>query len=175
MRGMPAGARRVTAVVAALVVLSIVLGETRDARAAGVALDSAAALAPPGWARLDPALVVGHGGDWGEQRTTVTLRARLEQGSHGHVRAIAGIPPWIIWPPSPMPRIVGTMLRRPTLTAFVGFHPSALQVGWRPTSALPPAPTGDHPQPARAMLKPPARLAGADHSIPRPPPSTPIS
>lgn len=170
MRGMPTGARRVTAVVAALVVLSIVFGETRDARSAGIAPGGAAA--SPNWATVVSALGTGYRSEPSEQRT---LRARLEQGGHGHVRAIAGIPPWIIWPPSPMPRIVGTMLRRPTLTAFVGIHPSALQVGWKPTSALPPAPTGDHPQPALETLRPPARLAGADHSIPRPPPSTPIS
>jgi hypothetical protein len=173
MRGVPSGTRRVTAVVAALVVLSIVWGDTLDGSAAGVAPGGPVALSPlAGWDSIEAvtlaAPAAGIAGDLSDPRPSVTSHALVELRSD--LRAIAGIPPWVIWPPSPMPRIAGTLIRRPTLNVLVGVHHSAPQVGWKPTSSLPPAIIGENPRLALRVPRPPARMAGADHSIPRPPP-----
>ena len=169
MRRLPSGARTLTAVIAALLVLSVVLGDTQEVGAARAALVAPSAFPSSPVCGGTSATRVGCRVDQPASAPT-TFHQRATSNSHSLSRAIAGIPPWVIWPPSPMPRIAGTLVRRPALNALVGIPPSALQAGWTPTSTLPPATIAENSWLNLRVPSPPARLAGADHSIPRPPP-----
>lgn len=172
MRGMSSGMRRITVVLAALVVLSIVLGDTWEGDAAGVASAGLVTVSPlavlPNGDVVHVAVPAGQAGDAMSLRPQVADWAKGEERLHIH--AIAGIPPWLIWPPSPMPRVTGTFVRRPVLDALAGYAPTALYAGGVPTPLVLPATPAARVERDLGVLAPPARLAGADHSIPRPPP-----
>jgi len=171
---MSSGMRRITVVLAALVVLSIVLGDTWEGDAAGVASAGLVTVSPlavlPNGDVAHVAAPAGQPGDATSLRPQVAVWAKGEERLHVH--AIAGIPPWLIWPPSPMPRFAGTFVRRPVLHALAGYAPTALYAGSIPAPPLLLATPTTRFERDLDVLAPPARLAGADHSIPRPPPDS---
>ncbi len=169
MRTMPLGSRRVTAAVVALVVLSVLWGDAQDGSAAGIIPRAHLASASPSdWAVLNAIPTAGRAAPPSGPHAMMSSRAQMEL--ENQLRATAGIPPWAIWPPPPMPRVAGTIVRRLTVNALAAFHPAALQARWTPP-ILPSVTAGENSWLDLRVPRPPARLAGADYSVPRPPPS----
>jgi hypothetical protein len=112
MRRLTHWQRKLIGLVATLVILSALLGDTEATHAAPAVSELNQAIAETmgcgaGFARLLPSTssVV-----WGLTQETA--------GSQEHVadrtkRALAGVPPWVIWPPSPVPRVAGALLPPP--------------------------------------------------------------
>lgn len=158
---------RLIASVAALLVLSAVMGETElgvveAAPAATRVPGTFVCVATPGG--VSDLVRVG-----GTQSMAPAHRA--QPGPVPLVHAMAGVPPWVIWPASPLPRIAGAHLHplfargrvaasAPTVrdlcaAAEAGeslFRRAGFTAGW--------------PEP----FSPLDRLAGVDQRFPRPPP-----
>ncbi len=170
MRMMPLGSRRAAAVVVAMIMLSVLWGDTQDGSAAGVIpRGQAASASPSNWALLNAIPSEGRVAPSSGPHVTMSSRAQMEL--ENQLRATAGIPPWAIWPPSPMPRVAGTIVRRLTVNALAALHPAAIQARWTPPSILPSVTAGENSWLDLRVPRPPARLVGADYSVPRPPPS----
>lgn len=163
--------RRLIAVIAAAVVLSVVLGETRVVaqnvatsalRApAGAVLGCGSARAQLAGHRCDP--VLGGG-------AMTRPWDRLPDGIN--LGTVAGLPPWLIFPPAPVPMIGGMLIRPRFLASRLSVFELALTAALLSRSLTPPPPerAGTTPGPDVGPRRP-ARLAGGDRSIPRPPPA----
>ncbi|MBA2277378.1 MAG: hypothetical protein H0W06_06400 [Chloroflexia bacterium] len=170
MLGKPSVARKISAVVAVLVVLSIVLGDTREVGASGIGVPDVSVVSLSShWAGTDAAPVAWLIGSSPGGSPVKSWRAPSSLDSPQ--RTIAGIPPWIIWPPSPMPRISGTMVRLSGVSIAAGTHAITRLGSWPLMLPLPPLPGAVLPDLNHLAPVPPARLAGANFSIPRPPPT----
>lgn len=161
--------RRLIAVIAAAVVLSVVLGETRVVaqnvatsalRApAGVVLGCGSARAPLADGLCDP--VEGSGAS---ARPWDRLPGGINLGT------VAGLPPWLIFPPPPVSMIGGTLIRPRVLASRLSVFELALTAALPSRSSTPPERADTTPGPDLGPRRP-ARLAGGDRSIPRPPPA----
>jgi hypothetical protein len=149
--------RRLTAVFVAAVIVSIVVGETRAA-APHVAPVAHPALLAVG--RCDP--VDGCG-------AIAPPRGRTsDTESPGQV---VGLPPWLIFPPAPVPRSSRTLVRPLVLLSrFSHVFLSLRAVSLSESLTSPPLERANNNVGQDLGPRHLARLAGSFHSTPRPPP-----
>jgi hypothetical protein len=170
-RCFPRWKRRLIASVAVLLALSALLGDTDVGHAAAVPSSAASLDAPlcsPG-----SNLVSGRGEyvspGWGQPLAVGTHRAQPGPARLAH--ALVGVPPWVIWPASPLPRIAGAFLHPPLTRLRVAASMLATRdicATGDSDVALPrrPGSAPGWPEP----FYPLDRLAGVDQRFPRPPP-----
>jgi hypothetical protein len=170
-RCFPRWNRRLIASVAVLLALSALLGDTDVGHAAAVPSSVASLDAPLCSPESNP--VSGRGEyanpGWGAPRAVGAHRA--QRGPVRLAHALVGVPPWVIWPASPLPRIAGAFLD-PSLARI---RDAASMLAMRDIcatgdaeAALPrrPGSAPEWPEP----FYPLDRLAGVDQRFPRPPP-----
>lgn len=171
-RRFPRWKRRLIASVAALLVLSALLGETEAGHAAVV---SGSVVAPetrapcsPGVTTPSDAIVPAALGS-GQELDVSPHRAQPGPVRLSH--ALAGVPPWVIWPASPLPRIAGAFLQSPIVrTRIVASAFAVRDICAADHSEelflRPPGATHGWPEP----FSPLDRFSGTDQRFPRPPP-----
>jgi hypothetical protein len=169
MRRLPTGKRRLIALVCTLLVVSVLYGDMSVGQAR-----TTAAVQPT----IAPR-VPGRGADAvapNNHAVTATCSV-LEDAYWGGSpldatsRSMVGVPPWIEFPASPMPRFGGPLFR-PPVARFRSIDSVVLAPGLcasDPASGFWPARAGvspGWPEP----FQPLDRLAGVHHRFPRPPP-----
>lgn len=170
MRRLPHWKRRLIALVATLLILSALLGDTD----AGHAAATHAAVNTPhhklsgcGWAVVS----IGMESHAPAVRPLPLAIHRAEPGSGRALRSLVGVPPWVIWPPSPMPRIGGAVLDPPLTRSRVIASLLSTPDIWTvlDPAGLAPGRIGISPGWPEPFY-PLDRLAGVDQRFPRPPP-----
>jgi hypothetical protein len=167
MRRLTHWQRKLIGLVATLVILSALLGDTEATNAAAATSESThATSAAPGCGTGFARLLPGAGGT-----VSWTAGATSDLGVNRMQRSLAGVPPWVIWPPSPVPRVAGVMLNQPAarnrVTASAplsadgwgSFDPAASNAGRNGLVAAWPEP-----------FCPRDQLPGVSQRFPRPPP-----
>jgi hypothetical protein len=171
MRRLPGTKRTPIALVAALVLLSALLGDATAGQQATPLWTSQPSAAPPPLACDFTPARSADGRLPMVDRSSTAMDHRVEPGPGAAPRYLAGVPPWTIWPPAPVPRIGGAVVH-PSIArsrSIVGLLSIREACATDPASGLTfgrPSLSAEWPEPFRPL----ERLADVEQRFPRPPP-----
>jgi hypothetical protein len=167
MQRLPSRKRRLIALVVALLALSALLGDTSTTRQASAEPVAVLAIDPLSCGSSAP----GPRAAATDGERSAGLAPLVQQGPGTSPRALAGVPPWTIWPPAPVPRIGRAVVQSPPVRTRTVVPLLCSRLPSSPESAaIFSAGKWGH----SAQLAEPAplreRVGGVDLASPRPPP-----
>ena len=170
-RRFPRWKRRLIASVALLLVMSALLGETEAGHIAAAPSVTAPPAAPPCSPGANGSGEAAALDDLGSGQPLAVASHRAQPGPVRLAHAMAGVPPWVIWPASPLPRFAGAFLHSPLARGRIAASALATRDicatgNAEETLQRRPGSTPGWPEP----FYPLDRLAGVDQRFPRPPP-----